>query len=118
MALRGGAVYILLRLGLVAFRSGFWISRTAGEFLLRGAASTSITFQNQADTAEVTRWFLLPRGKEYRSFRILRWETGKLEKVEHVKVVNEYLADDSTILAYKLISVKAGYSYEITWFYK
>jgi predicted acylesterase/phospholipase RssA len=89
-----------------------------GEYLQRGAASTSIIFHNQVDTAEVTRWFLLPRGKEYRSFRILRYPTGKLEKVEPVKVVNEYLADDSTILAYKLISVKAGYSYEITWFYK
>ena len=44
----------------------------------------------------------------YRGFRILKWETGKPESVEQVKVVNEYLADDSTILAYKLLSVKAG----------
>ena len=89
-----------------------------GEFLRRGPASTSITFHTQVDTAEETRWLLLPRGKEYRSWRILRWETGKSDKVEAVKVVNEYLADDSTILAYKLISVKAGYTHEVTWFYK
>ncbi len=89
-----------------------------GEFLRRGPASTSIVFDFQVDTAEVTRWFLLPRGKEYRSFRILQWETDKPDKVEPVKVVNEYLADDYTILAYKLISVKAGYSHELTWFYK
>src|SRR5205085_11987420 len=77
-----------------------------GQFLKRGTNSTSITFQTQVDTAEITRWFLLPRGKEYRSFRILRWETGKPEKVELVKVVNEFLAEDSTILAYKLLSLK------------
>ena len=89
-----------------------------GHFLKRGAGSTSIIFQNQVNTAELTRWFLLPRGKEYRNFRILRWETGKPDKVETVKVVNEFLAEDSTILAYKLLSVKADHTYEITWYYK
>ena len=89
-----------------------------GLFLRRGAGSTSITIQTQADTAEMTRWFLLPRGKEYRSFRILRWETGKPEQVEPVRVVNKYLADDSTILAYKLLSEKAGYTHEVTLYYK
>jgi hypothetical protein len=81
-------------------------------------ASTTITFRTQADTAEVTRWFLLPRGKEYKSFRILRWETGKPETVDSVQVVNKYLADDSTILAYKLLSEKAGYTHEVTLYYK
>ena len=60
----------------------------------------------------------MPQGKEYRNFRILRYETGKPEKVELVKVVTEYLADDFTILAYKLLSVKGGSTYEVTWFYK
>ena len=89
-----------------------------GQFLRHGAHSTSISYEIHADTAEVTRWFLLPRGKEYRSFRVVRWERGKPEKVEPVKIVNEYLADDSTILAYKLLSVKAGYTHEVTWLYK
>jgi hypothetical protein len=87
-------------------------------FLRRGANSTSIAIHMQADTAEVTRWFLLPAGKEYKNFRILRYETAKPENVEVVKVVTEYLADDYTILAYKLMSAKAGYTYEVTWFYK
>ena len=39
-------------------------------------------------------------------------------KVEEVKLVTEYLAEDSTILAYKLLSVDAGYTYEVTWYYK
>jgi hypothetical protein len=37
--------------------------------------------------------------------------------VEGVKVVTEYLADDFTILAFKLLSVKPDYVYEVQWFY-
>ena len=33
-------------------------------------------------------------------------------------MVTEYLADDYTILAYKLMSCKAGYTYEVIWYYK
>ena len=35
-----------------------------------------------------------------------------------MKVVTEYLAEDYTILAFKLLSLEAGYTYEITWFYQ
>src|SRR5262249_2218957 len=87
-------------------------------FLRRGDGSTSIAIHMQVDTAEVTRWILMPEGREYKSFRILRYETDKPQNVEVVKVVSEYLAEDSTILAYKLLSAKAGYTYEVTWFYK
>ena len=71
-----------------------------------------------AETAEVTRWLLLLKGREYRNFRIVRYKTKTPDKVEAVKIVTEYLAEDYTILAYKLLSVNAGYTYEVTWFYK
>ena len=89
-----------------------------GLFLQRADGSSTISFHSDADTAEVTRWFLMPQGKEYLSFRILRYETGKPRTAEAVKGFTEYLADDSTILAYKMVSEKAGYTYEITWFYR
>src|SRR5262249_61379139 len=87
-------------------------------FLRRGDGSTSIAIHMQVDTAEATRWFLMPEGKEYKNFRILRYETGKPEIAELVKVVTEYLAEDKTILAYKLMSTKADYTYEVIWYYK
>src|SRR5262245_44240826 len=87
-------------------------------FLRRGKGWSSATISNHVDTAEITRWFLMPAGKEYKSFRIHRYQTGKPETAESVKLVTEYLAEDSTILAYKLMSVKAGYTYEVTWYYK
>ena len=54
----------------------------------------------------------------YRNFRIVRYKTGKPETVEAVKIVTEYLAEDSTILAYKLLAVPADYTFEVTWYYK
>jgi hypothetical protein len=89
-----------------------------GEFQHRGENSTTLAGEIRAETAEVTRWILLPRGKEYRSFRIIRYKTGKPDTVEPVKIVAEFLAEDFTILAYKLLLVDPGYTYEVTWYYK
>lgn len=92
--------------------------RSLGEFLHGDKDSTTLSFEIQGDTAEVTRWLLLPEGHEYRDFRVVRHKSGQPESAEKVNLVTEYLADDYTILAYKLLSVPAGYTYEVTWFYK
>ena len=89
-----------------------------GDFLRQGDGSTSLVFDVEAETAELNRWLLMPQGKEYRSFRLIRYETGKPAAAENVKLVTEYLAEDSTILAFKLLSLKAGYTYELTWYYR
>jgi hypothetical protein len=60
----------------------------------------------------------MPQGREYSSFLVARYETGKPETREPIKVATEYLASDSSVLAYELLSVKAGYTYEVTWYYK
>jgi predicted acylesterase/phospholipase RssA len=88
-----------------------------GRFLRDGVGSTTLAFDVEAETVELSRWLLLPQGKAYRSFQLIRYETGKPETAENVKVVTEYLADDFTILAFKLLALKSGYTYEITWFY-
>jgi hypothetical protein len=87
-------------------------------FLKRSDGSSSLAFDCEVDTAEVNRWLLMPLSKEYRDYNIVRYPTGSPEKMEEVKVVTEYLANDYTILAYKLLSVKGGYTYELTWHYK
>jgi predicted acylesterase/phospholipase RssA len=88
-----------------------------GTFLRDGVGATTLTFDVEADTIELTRWLLLPQAKQYRTFQLIRYQMGKPETSESVKVVTEYLADDSTILAFKLLSLKAGYTYEVTWSY-
>jgi predicted acylesterase/phospholipase RssA len=89
-----------------------------GQFLRRDEHSTTLSFAIHTETAEVTRWILLPKGKEYRNFRIIRFKTGAPDKVEDVKIVTEYMASDYTILAFKLLAVDGGYTYEVTWYYR
>jgi hypothetical protein len=89
-----------------------------GMFLRHGAGWATVSAEIRAKTAELTRWILLPEGKAYRSFRIIRCATGKPETAEDVEIVTEYLAEDNTILAYKLLSLEPGYTYEVTWYYE
>jgi hypothetical protein len=89
-----------------------------GHYLDRGQNGAALAFLVQAETAELTMWILMPRGKEYRNFGIIRHETAKPEKVEAVKMVTEYLADDLTIVAFKLLALKPGYIYAVSWVYK
>jgi hypothetical protein len=77
-----------------------------------------VAFSPEADSPEVTRWFLLPRGREYRSYQIVRYKTGEPKTAEVVKGLTDYMADDASVIAFKLASVKAGYTFEVTWIYK
>lgn len=92
--------------------------QSPGQFLQRGENGTAMSFQIVADTAEFTTWVLMPEGREYQSFRIVRHPVDHPEKVEHVKVVTEYLAEDHTIIAFKLLSLDGGYVYDLSWHYK
>ena len=48
-----------------------------GTFVRSGAGSSTLAFDVEAETAELTRWLLLPQGKEYRTFQLIRYRTGK-----------------------------------------
>jgi predicted acylesterase/phospholipase RssA len=96
----------------------FYETQSPGQVLSPTENGTEIVWDVRVATAEVTTWILMPKGMEYRGFRVSRYQTGKPEKVEPVKVVTEYLAEDYTILAFKLQSLKAGYTYAVSWYYK
>jgi hypothetical protein len=87
----------------------------SGQYLQRCGDGTVLVFPIYADTAELTAWTLMPEGKEYQSFHVVRYETAKPENAETVKVVTEYLAEEFTIIAFKLLSLNSGYTYEVTW---
>lgn len=93
-------------------------TQSSGQFLSRGDNGTALTWENPVGTSEMIVWILMPEGMEYRGFRITRYQTGKPERVERVKVVTEYMADDNTIIAFRLQSLKPGYTYEVSWYYK
>jgi hypothetical protein len=89
-----------------------------GDFLQGSEHCTTVAFSSEADAPELARWFLLPRGKEYRNYQIVSYETGKPRTAEVVKGLADYMVDDPCIIAFKMASVKAGYTFEVTWVYK
>jgi hypothetical protein len=89
-----------------------------GDFVHDNGGSATLTFEPQAKTAELTRWILMPEGREYKSHRLVRYEKGKPETREVFKFATEYLATNYTILAFKLLAMEPGYVYELTWYYK
>ena len=61
---------------------------------------------------------MMPKRMVYQSSRIIRCEAGKPELAEALKIVTNYLADDLTIIAFKLLSMKSGYTYVVSWTYR
>src|SRR5262249_44048543 len=89
-----------------------------GSFFRGGNGSATLAFDVEVETIELTRWLLMPEGKEYRSWQLIRYKTGKPEAPVNVKPDTEFLAEDYTILSFKLLALDAGYTYELTWFYR
>jgi hypothetical protein len=89
-----------------------------GLFVHDSVDSHSLAFEVETETVELTRWLLLPKGREYRNFQLIRYESDKPETTEKVTLVTRYLAEDNSILAFKLLALKAGYTYELTWYYE
>jgi hypothetical protein len=92
--------------------------RSPGQYLEGGMGGAGITFQVSAQTGELVTWLLMPRGKDYTSFHISRYKTGKPETSEAFRPVTEYLADDYSIIAFKLVSLDPGWTYQVRWIYK
>jgi hypothetical protein len=89
-----------------------------GDFIRDNGGSATLTFEPQAKTAELTRWILMPEGREYKSHRLLRYEKGKPETEEEFKFATEYRSKNYSILAFKLLGLEPNYVYELTWYYK
>jgi predicted acylesterase/phospholipase RssA len=92
--------------------------QSPGLFVREGNGAATLSFDVEVETVELTRWLLLPEATEFREYRLIRYETGKPETAEEVKAVTRYLSSDYSVLAFKLLALKPGYTYELTWFYR
>ncbi|HEX4592293.1 MAG TPA: patatin-like phospholipase family protein [Gemmataceae bacterium] len=92
--------------------------QSAGRFLQHTDGTTTVPLNVRGDTTEMTAWILLPKGMEYANFRVIRHPKGTQEKAEAVRVITRYLAEDSTIIAFKMLSVSGNHDYEVSWTYK
>jgi hypothetical protein len=89
-----------------------------GLFLQSGIEATTLSFEIEFATIELSRWLLLPQDREHTGYQLVRHPTGRPQDVEIVKPVSEFHANDRTILAFKLLALNPGYTYELTWFYR
>ena len=89
-----------------------------GLFVREGNGAATLSFEVEVETVELTRWLLLPQGRRFGDYRLVRYKTGKPETAEDVYIVTQYLARDRSILAFKLLALQPGYTYDLTWFYR
>jgi len=62
-----------------------------GNFLNRHDSGTSVIFNMEADTAEVTRWFFMPAVKEHQKFRIHQIPNARPDKAVVIAPVHGVL---------------------------
>jgi hypothetical protein len=92
--------------------------RSPGQYLEGGQGGAGVTFHVPVETAELTMWLLMPRGRDYWGWNMSRHQTGHPETSEAFRPITEYLADDYTILAFKLVGLAPGYTYQVRWVFK
>jgi hypothetical protein len=89
-----------------------------GAFLRGSGSSTGMAFGIEAETAEFTQWVLMPKGRDYKSYRYVFYKKDQPDTAEDGHFFTEYLAKDYTVLAFKLLSLDPGYEHEVFWNYQ
>jgi hypothetical protein len=68
-----------------------------------------------ADTGVLNIWVLLPEGKQLQSFDLLRTSAAKGSAPELITPASHMDTPDGDLLAFSLLSVKPGYTFECRW---
>jgi hypothetical protein len=87
----------------------------------RGEAATAagfLTAEGDGETSSPPHPVPSSRGRKGDIEELVMSGLGEPKTAEAVCVVTEYLATDYSILAFKLLSLKPGYTYEVSWVYK
>lgn len=92
--------------------------QSPGIFLRGSESSTGMGFAIEAETAELSQWVLMPKGRQYGNFRYIRYKKDQPDTAEDKRFVTQYLAKDHSILAFKLLALDPGYEHEISWHYE
>ena len=77
-----------------------------------------MVFGIDTETAELAQWVLMPKGHDYKNYRYIYYKKGQPDTAKDGLFATEYLAKDSTVLAFKILSLDSGYDHEIFWDYK
>jgi hypothetical protein len=88
------------------------------EFVSRApttGALNSATFYVDDETGLLSCWLLLPEGKQYQNFDLLRYQSGKEEGPERVTPAYQFDTLEGRVLAFALLNVEPGFTYEAHW---
>jgi predicted acylesterase/phospholipase RssA len=80
----------------------------------RGAVDAA-TFYVDDETGLLSCWLLLPEGKQYENFELLRFQNGKEKVLERVTPAYEFETLEGRVLAFGLLNVEPGFTYEARW---
>jgi hypothetical protein len=78
-------------------------------------AADSATFYVDDETGILSCWLLLPEGKQYHNFELLRYQNGKESVPERVNPAYQFDTLEGQVLAFALLNVKPGFTYEARW---
>jgi hypothetical protein len=88
------------------------------EFMSRqpaAGAADSATFYVDDETGLVSCWLLLPEGRQYENFDLLRYYDENARVPERVTPAYNYDTLEGRVLAFALLNVKPGFTYEARW---
>lgn len=92
--------------------------QSPGLFLQGGESTTGMVLDIEAPTAELSQWVLMPKGRDYKNYRYIYYKKDEPDSAKDGLFATEYLSQDSTILAFRILSLEPGYEHEIFWNYK
>ncbi len=92
--------------------------QSPGLFLQGTESFTSMAFGVDVETAELAQWVLIPKGRDYKNLHYIYYKKDHPETASNGAFTTQYLAKDSTVLAFKILSLEPGYEHEISWDYR
>ena len=78
----------------------------------------SVSFDVENETALMNGWLLLPTGKRYQNFELLRYAAADATAPEFVVPANLVDSMEGQILGFSLLGLKPGFRYECRWSYR
>lgn len=78
-------------------------------------AADSATFYVDDETGILSCWLLLPEGRQYHNFELLRYQNVKQSVPERVTPAYQFDTLEGRVLAFALLNVKPGFTYEARW---
>ena len=78
-------------------------------------AADSATFYVDDETGLLSCWLLLPEGKQYQNFDLLRYQNQNERVPERVTPAYNFDTLEGRVLAFALLNVKPGFTYEARW---